>query len=271
MIHKKKLFGFITLFLLIMAQCKAPDNYPGELDKLVSDASLIFKAKIVLLHTVTTDEDDISNSGVVIVTDVIEAPESFKNISGQQVTVRFSDISKVKVGEERMFFTEPYWIGESLGVTEKGSVLKGDKLYESKEISSYIAQALNKQDDEQLRKYLKDSKFVITGKVVKINNPEDYKRMATEHDPEWREAEIQIDETIKGKTGSKTVKILFASSKDVMFFQSPKFNMGDEGIFIIQQTDSKTVDILKNNNMLIDKAGFIKGKEKVKHIRSLIN
>jgi hypothetical protein len=268
MTQKIILFSCIAV-ILMMTQCKRPGIYPEELDKLVAGASLIFKGKIVLLHTATTDEGDVANKGVVVVTEVIEAPESFPNVSGQQVTVLFTEINRVKVGQERMFFTDPYWIGESIGVREIGSVMKGDKLYENKDISSLMKQARGKQGDEQLEKTLKDARLVVSGKVVKISTPERKAPMGTEHDPEWKEAEVQIDETLKGKA-DKTVKTLFASSKDVMFFQSPKFKEGDEGIFIIQQTDSETAKLLRNENMVIDPSGFITGKEKARHIKSLI-
>ncbi|MFN8257807.1 MAG: hypothetical protein U0W24_19075 [Bacteroidales bacterium] len=268
--QKKCFMGLIALSLLIMMPFKSPAIQEVKSGKLKLGTSLIFKGTILLLNTVTTDEDDVSNSGVVLVTEVIDAPESFKNITGQQITVRFSDIKQVKAGEERMFFTEPYFIGETLGVIEKGSVLKGEKLYESKDILSYITAVRAKQDDEQLKRYMLESKLVITGRVVSVNEPEGNQRMATEHDPEWKEAEIQIDECLKGKLEVKSVKILFASGHDVMFYQSPKFTKGDEGIFIVRQTDSRTLKLLRNDNMLIDKDGFIRGKEKVEHIKKLL-
>jgi hypothetical protein len=270
MIKKIILFSSISVMMLILTQCTTTGKYPDELDKLVPGSSFIFKGKVILLHTATTDEKDVTNTGVVLVTEVIDAPEFLQNVSGQQVTVRFTEINKVNVGEERMFFTEPYWIGETLGVTEIGSLLKSDKLYESKEILTYIKQAREKQADEQLGKILKDSRTVIAGKVLKISEPEGKVKTATEHDPEWKEAEIQIDQTLKGKIESKTVKILFASGKDVMFFQAPKFKEGDEGIFIIQQTDPQTLKLLRNENMIMDPLGFVKGKENTKRIETLL-
>lgn len=271
MTKKIILYFSITVILLIIAQCTPTKKYPEELDALVPGASVIFKGKILLLHTATTDEQDVTNAGVVVVTDVIDAPESFPDISGRQVTVRFADIKKVSVNEEREFFTDPYWIGESLGLREIGSIGKEDKLYENKEISAYINQAREKQQNETLEKMLKESKLVITGKVIKVDEIKGEKIVGSEHDPEWKEAEIQINETLKGKVESKTVKVLFASSNDVMFFQAPKFNVGDAGVFIIQQTYPQTAELLKNENMIVNPSGFISGEEKTQHIKSLIN
>ncbi len=269
--QKKILIDVTAIFLLIiMVQCTPPEKYPKELDQLIPNTTLIFKAKIILLNTVTTDEEDVSNSGVVEISDIIEAPESFPNFKGEQITVRFSDISKVKVGEERMFFTDPYWIGESLGVNENGSVLKDDHLYQSKDIISHIKHARINQDDIRLRKLLKDAKLVIAGKVIRVQKPEGQFSIVTEHNPEWREAEIQVDETLKGIVEGKTIKILFASGKDVMFFQAPKLKEGDEGIFIISQTDDLTKKQMTNENTMTEPESFILGKDRAKHIKSLI-
>ena len=270
MFQKIKVTGITFLIIISIIGCAPKDNYPKELDSLTLGASLVFKAKVLVLHSTTTDEDDVSNTGVATVTEVIEAPESFSNISGQQITIRFADINKVNVGEEKIFFTEPYWIGEAIGVEEKGSVSKSSELYNDKEMSSHLKRARDNQDDEQLKNALKEAKLVITGKVAKINEVQGKITGLTEHDPEWKEAEVEVDETIKGNNEGKTVKILFASGKDVMFFQAPKFQPGDEGIFIIQQTDKQTAKQLKNDNMIIEPIGFIKGKEKVKRIKSLL-
>ena len=270
---KRKTLRSVSIIILFftITQCNSSSGeYPEQLDKLVAGTTLIFKAKVLVLHTVTTEEDDVTDAGVVVVSEIIEAPEAFQNISGQEVTVHFTEINKMSVGEERIFFTDPYWIGESIGVREIGSIAKDDKLYENKEISSYIKQARDKQSDEQLRKTLKESTLVVSGRVMRVNVPEGYQRMATEHDPEWKEAEIQVDEFIKGKAEGKTVKILFASTKDMMFLESPKFKEGDEGIFIAESTDTATLKMLRNENMILQSSSFIRGKEKTKHVKSLL-
>ena len=268
---KHKLWlGSIISFCLAITQCNGQGNYPPELDKMVADAPLVFKAKIVLLHTTTTNEPDVSNAGVVVVSEVIDAPDAFRNIAGQQVTIRFSDINKMNVGEERIFFTDPYWIGESLGATEKGSISSNDKLFENRDISKLINQARTKQDDEKLRMLLRESKITVTGKVIRVTKPDSQPMIGSEHDPEWREAEIQIDETLKGKAAGQTIKILFSASKDVMFFEAPKFREGDEGIFIIKQADPQTSRLMRNENILTEPSAFIRGKDRVSHIKTLL-
>ncbi len=268
--QKRIVLGLIPLLLIMMMNCEDKPKYPSELDRLVPGASLVFKGKVVLLNTSTTDEDDISDKGVVVVEQMIKTPENFPDLTGDQITVRFLEINGLEVGEKRMFFTEPYWIGESLGVAEIGSVLQDDELYIDKNITNYIAMATDHQEDQSLKELLKESELVVSGQVTTIRKPEAENIPGTEHDPEWRIAEITVDETLKGQKSSESLSILFASGKDVMYFQSPKFKEGDEGIFIVQRA---APDIEKNYSspyMILNPSCFISGKEESSRIRSLI-
>jgi hypothetical protein len=176
----------------------------------------------------------------------------------------------VKVGEERLFFTDPYWLGEDIGVREKGSVSKDDLLFATKEIRLMIRQARARQNDTVLKRVLSNSRLVVAGVVISITVPDGVKAIGSEHDPEWRQAQVRVDETMKGATDNKSVKVLFPSSNDVMYFGSPKLHPGDEGIFIIQQADSLTFRTMHNSNVVIGPLGFIRGKENDRHIRDLI-
>ncbi|HVF62013.1 MAG TPA: hypothetical protein VNJ70_19570 [Thermoanaerobaculia bacterium] len=57
----------------------------------------------------------------------------------------------------------------------------------------------------------------------------------TEHDPQWREAEIEVDEVEKGGTAKKKVVVRFPGSDDVRWYKAPKFQPGQEGVFILQK------------------------------------
>ncbi len=62
----------------------------------------------------------------------------------------------------------------------------------------------------------------------------------TEHDPQWREAEIEVDEVEKGGTGKKKVVVRFPGSDDVRWYKAPKFQPGQEGVFILQKAAGET-------------------------------
>lgn len=259
---------------LLLASCD-PDlnkggDYPAELDKMVVDASLVVKGKVVVLHTSLTDEEDVDNHGVVEVTEVVDGPETLRDLKGQQITVRFADIGKVKEGEERLIFAEPYWFGEFIGVDEKASVGSGDKLYADQEIKKHIQSARKKVEEDATAKRLKAATLVVTGKVSQINPAKLETRVVTEHDPEWMEAEIQIEETLNGKADGGSVKILFASSNDVMYYLAPKFKQGDEGIFLLENTDEKLRKVSGAALMIKEPTGFVRGKEQVALYKRLL-
>ena len=207
-------YSILAVIVIMMTQCAPKKNYPDELDKMVPGASFIFKGKVLVLHTTLTDEEDVSNTGAVVVNEVLDAPEAIGKMAGEQITVRFADINKVKAGDEMIFFTEPYWVGESIGVEEKASVPKSDKLFEDKEMISHIAKARNKYEEVQLKQTLTEASLVMTGKVMRINEMQEKMTVPTEHNPEWEEAEIQIDEMIKGKNETKGLMVCSAGIKN---------------------------------------------------------
>ena len=55
-----------------------------------------------------------------------------------------------------------------------------------------------------------------------------------------------------------------------MFEEAPKLKEGDEGIFITQQTDSLRLKSLPNQKVLIEPGSFLRGKERVQHIKTLL-
>ena len=62
----------------------------------------------------------------------------------------------------------------------------------------------------------------------------------TEHDPQWREAEIEVDAVEKGGTAKKKVVVRFPGSDDVRWYKAPKFQPGQEGVFILQKAAGET-------------------------------
>lgn len=277
---QKFLFAsFLVALLFWAAACKdsgggggggGGESYPPELDRLVPGSSIVLKGKVLVTNSTLTDEEDVSRHGVVEVTEVIESPADIPVIKGEQITVRFQDIKNVKEGEERLFFAEPYWLGEFIGVDELGSVKAEDKLYNNTKLSSNIQQARTKMEETDLAKILKASPLVVAGKVNQTRRIPSEGEKLTEHDPEWMEAEIQVEEALHGKADGQIVKIVFASSRDVMFIDAPKLQQGDEGIFVLENTDEKSLIRQGIKLAVIDSKGFVRGKDRVAQFKRLL-
>src|SRR5205085_8051235 len=76
---------------------------------------------------------------------------------------------------------------------------------------------------------------VVVGKVigttpVQVLDP----ATMTEHSPMWSEAIIQVTNIEKGSLPSNEVVVLYPESRDVMWYRAPKFQAGQEGVWILR-------------------------------------
>ena len=95
-----------------------------------------------------------------------------------------------------------------------------------------------------------DADLVVSGKVAAVTIPpeppeharaaEPPRRPRSEHDPKWRQAVINIDETHKGSHQSNQVNVVFPASTDVRWYKAPKFQAGQKGVFVLHKTKMKT-------------------------------
>jgi len=61
----------------------------------------------------------------------------------------------------------------------------------------------------------------------------------TEHDADWQEAIIQVEDGIKGAQVGERVVVRFPGSRDVAWVGTPRFAVGQEGTFVLHK-DSTT-------------------------------
>jgi hypothetical protein len=60
----------------------------------------------------------------------------------------------------------------------------------------------------------------------------------SEHEPDWRVADIKVDEVHKGTLQGDTVSVRFPDSPDVLWHDAPKFHPGQEGFFMLHRPDA---------------------------------
>ena len=86
--------------------------------------------------------------------------------------------------------------------------------------------------------------MVVAGRVEQVRPaelaaaPARPKRIS-EHDPDWQEAIIQVEDGIKGAQAGERVVVRFPGSPDVAWVGTPKFAVGQEGTFLLHK-DSTT-------------------------------
>src|SRR3989441_923334 len=91
---------------------------------------------------------------------------------------------------------------------------------------------------------LERAAMVVAGRVEQVRPAELARAPArpkriSEHDPDWQEAIIQVEDGIKGAQAGERVVVRFPGSPDVAWVGTPKFAVGQEGTFLLHK-DSTT-------------------------------
>ncbi len=87
-----------------------------------------------------------------------------------------------------------------------------------------------------LKSKLDRAEVMVAGEVDSVESAKEFApRSISEHNPDWRWAEVKVSQTLKGKRLVKNGKIrfLFPASLDIAWADYPKFKFRDRGIFIL--------------------------------------
>src|SRR5205814_7863033 len=107
-----------------------------------------------------------------------------------------------------------------------------------------VARARREMNDADLKAHIQRAAMVVAGRVEQVRPAElaaapTRPKRITEHDPDWQEAIIQVQDGIKGAQTGEQVVVRFPGSHDVAWVGAPKFAEGQEGTFLLH-VDSTT-------------------------------
>jgi hypothetical protein len=212
-------------------------------------AAFVFTGKILKTNAALMKSIPPKNTVIMQVEHIIKAPALFASLTGHQVTVRFKKLPKLKKGGVITLFANGWIFGESIGLDAVGYSDETDK----KTVASKMNATMSVKQDGVLLERLNSSEMGVVGKVVKIEKADlpdlpvalmkgvraGAKAVATtkisEHDPNWHQATIKVDEVVKGQKGKSRVKVLFPKSDDVRWFRIHKYSLGQQGIWLLQK------------------------------------
>jgi len=182
-------------------------------------------------------------AAIVVVNQVIQAPELLRHIAGQRITVFHA--KKIEIGQRAKFYSEALVFGESIAVE-----VKWIQPVEA-EPAPALADAAGNLHAQRAQERFDAADLVVTGRVKAVHAPEAASVAAamgsnsstriTEHDPMWNDAVIEVHEVHKGDAPSGEVVIRFPSSTDVKWYRAPKFQPGQEGVFMLHREEPKAL------------------------------
>lgn len=240
--RRSMLLASVVLVVAVTAACRARSGGGAPADSLrafTSGAEFIFVGTTVLPRASTIDAEDVTNLAIVRVDSILVGAGTFSGLAGQQVTVQLRTTADTAVGAPRVYFTRGWHFGEGIGVIETGS-LAAPAGTAVQAMGKEIERVRQEQSDADLRAELRSAERVVMGRVSAVRRA-DIPRLATEHDPDWQEADIEIAQALKGGAEPRTVTVLWVGSDDPMWRGAPRLAAGQEGIWLLRRFDAPGV------------------------------
>ena len=247
----------------------------SKADDLASQSTFVFKGTVKKLKAATLPGVPVTEKTVVVsVDEIIRAPELFQSFAGSDITVQLGSRETVKKGEQVIFYTNSWMLGESLAVKSVGHTE-----VEAATSSAFESVSASEPVDamsQRLQEKVADADTVVTGKVTDVRSvsappPAKGKKdtlesfeAVSEHNPIWQEAVIEVADVEKGKGTSKQIVVRFPGSTDVRWYEAPKFETGQEGVFLLK-------DEKKNARSAADSGSTSKGKRKATKIYTALD
>jgi hypothetical protein len=176
-------------------------------------------------------------TAIVRIEHVVRAPQVLGVVPGSTVTLR-SAIEPPAKGERALFITDPWLYAEGIAVIERGRVpVEGDTPEEAKSMEGELAEI----ELAPLRARVREADAVVVGSVVKLGPLERKQTPDSEHDAMWWEAEIAVDETLKGEARGKTIRLVFPTSTDVVWYAWPRPAPNQSAVFVLRSAEHRDV------------------------------
>lgn len=244
---------------------------PARSGKAGQEQTFIFKGTIKNLKCATMKDVPVNDRTTIVKVDqIIEAPPALLDYKGQDITVQTSGRHKLKVGQEMIFHTTNFVFGDSIAVE---SIREEAAESEQMAMPGAAADAVGRKR----REHFKAADVVVSGKVVSVRLPSEtaegagasaaYSDQApggpvSEHDPDWREAVVEVKEIHKGRP-EKQIVVRFPASTDVMWYAAPKFHPGQQGYFMLHKEEAKTSKTKRANKSVGKSAATAEAETKV--------
>lgn len=210
----------------------------AEVERLTRQSQFVFRGTIEKLEASTFPElHGHEPTAIVKVAEVLHAPSTLDDFTGREVTVLLNEPERVEPGQEAVFFATSWLYGESIAVVDVGRV-SGAGVDTARKA---VPEVIRRMDEERLQDRLARASLVIVGKVRETRPHKSEKRQPiTEHAPDWWEAFVVPRSVEKGRAAEgQEVPVLFPASTDEMWIDSPKFEAGQSGIWILQRNQKE--------------------------------
>jgi hypothetical protein len=204
-------------------------GYDADLLRLVERSGFIFRGRPVGRTGSAGAGQEPSQQ--VLIEEVLLSSAALRNVAGREAAFTEPVETTKRKEENAVFFSTVISLGNRLVLRSLGELPAfADQVLRVKEYIRVVG-------ERPFRERIAAAELIITGKVAETRPNEKPRLPRSEHDPDWWIARVKVEDVHKGATKHKEVEVLFANSRDIAWYKSPKLHAGDRGIFLLQPID----------------------------------
>ena len=261
--------GLFACALAALVSLFAPQASPARarqesMVEMARRSSIIVRGTVVRLGA--SEEPQLAASAGTLVIKVgrmFAGSEIAGDQAGRRVTVILSRRQNFREGDEVIFFANPRYVGKSLTIASEGEIVAKDP----RATADALDRAVSARREAPIQARLALSDLVVRGRVTEVRPLADaepstlsqkQRTPPSEHDPEWHAATVRVVKALRGEADAgETVTVIFANSRDIMWFHSPKLRAGDEAVFVTHRPTRGEAQLLRLSGLqnLVERQG----------------
>jgi hypothetical protein len=235
------------LALAVAMACASP-ALGQDIKDLVRRSSLVVEATLVQpAQSATAGVPAAPDVAVARVERVLEKPAAVALAPGQLITIKLKGPDPIPAGARFILYAKGRVYADTIAVEEVGHVpvqpaaaAAGDTAGPDS-TARQVAQARTDLNNEQLKNRIEAAAAVIVGRVKEVRLPapgqatmaQGGRLPVSEHDPDMREAVVEVQDGIKGAGTGQSVVVRFPASRDMQWNHVPKLQTGQVGTFVL--------------------------------------
>jgi hypothetical protein len=234
-------FICVCVLLLLLILNTSP-VYCQDMDiELMRQSSVIFIGTVSRMRAVSFSKVPVSErTAIVKVELMLQTPPAIAIKSDQEVTVRLKDPAQFSTGTKAIFYTDGWILGDGIALREVGhKILPRAMTFQVQEQrKKSFMEAKRQLTNKKIQAQIESSDVVALGRVINIRSSAvaaQQRKFITEHDPDWRDAIIKVQDGIKGVVTGDEIVVRFPGSEDVAFFGIPKFKIDEEHMLFLKK------------------------------------
>jgi hypothetical protein len=202
----------------------------APLDELVRSSSLIFVGTVVERGRSTLaavpDRDDLY---AVRIDRGLRVDPALGDLNGRTVTLAPVAADELKSGEQAVFFTRSWIVGQGIAVREVEHM--------DADAARDVAAAVERLPRLDLRDRLFDAELVVLAEVTEVRQ---LPRTTFERDAAfWAVAELGVERVLRGEPRAST-EVHFPRALGPRWKYAPRFEQGQRGIFLLHRPTGPT-------------------------------